>query len=610
VIRGTWGATAVAGAPPVDCGPPGVTRRRWGATAVAGAVAALVLLFVPARADAHAELVSTEPAASQQLPTAPDQVVLHFSESVSMTDDTIEVLDATGARVAVGQPEHPDGDGAAVAASLSDLDDGVYVVAWRVVSSDSHPVSGAFTFRVGDAGAISVDDQALIADVLGGSQDGDHTLGAAYGVVRFLAFGGLTVLVGSVVFLTWLWPAGADDRRARRVVAGAWSVSVVATVLSIPLQGAYAAGGTLGDVLSTHVVADELGARTGRSWVVRLILLALAAYVVPRLGRFGATAARVVAVAGGLALLATVTLTGHAVSGDLVPLAVVTDLVHLSGVSVWLGGLALLVAAVLWVPGGAGDDGADEVPDDRVAVADRFSQVAFGAVVAIVVSGVVQGWRQVGGYDALTETAYGRLLLVKVLLVAAMLVAAAFSRSWVRQRAGTRSAGVALSPGPGAVAASPGGGGPPPIRDLRWSVAAEVGLAVLVLAVTAMLVNAVPGETASSGGGGGPFDTQVTEDDIVLTLDLDSTSVGSTGVHLYLNTPNGFPVTAEEVTASLTLPEQDLGPIAVPLVDFGQGHWSAESAELPLPGNWELELLVRTSEIDQTRFAVTIPVSS
>jgi copper transport protein len=106
-------------------------------TAVAGAVAALGLLLVPGRADAHAELVSTEPAASQQLTTAPDQVVLHFTESVDMTDDTIGVLDATGTRVQVGEPEHPGGDGAAVAASLPDLDDGAYVVAWRVVSSDS-----------------------------------------------------------------------------------------------------------------------------------------------------------------------------------------------------------------------------------------------------------------------------------------------------------------------------------------------------------------------------------------------------------------------------------------------------------------------------------------
>ena len=106
-----------------------------------------------------------------------------------------------------------------------------------------------------------------------------------------------------------------------------------------------------------------------------------------------------------------------------------------------------------------------------------------------------------------------------------------------------------------------------------------------------------------------PFDTQVTEEDIVLTLDVDSTSVGSTGVHLYLNTPSGEPVIAEEVTASLSLPSQDLGPLDVALVDYGQGHWSADAADFPLAGDWELELLVRTSDIDQTRFLVQIPVN-
>jgi copper transport protein len=588
-----------------------VTRRRLRA-ALAVPVAALALVLVAGRADAHAELVSTEPAASEQLATPPDEVVLHFTESVDITDDTLEVLDATGERLDVGEPEHPGGDKTSVAAPLPDLDDGAYVVAWRVVSSDSHPISGAFTFEVGAGGTIAVDDQALIDDVLGGSQDADHTLGAVYGAVRFLAFGGLTVLVGSVVFLAWLWPAGAADRRARRVVGGAWAASVVATVLSIPLQGAYAVGGSLGDAFSGDVIADELGTRTGRSWVVRLLLLAAAAVVLPRLARLGATTRRAVSVVGGVALLATVTLTGHAVSGDLVPLAVLADLVHLAGVSVWLGGLVVLVAALLWPPPGAsaveGED-ADEL-GDRIAVVDRFSQVAFGAVVAIVASGVLQAWRQLGGYDALTETTYGRLLLVKVALVAAMLVGAAFSRSWVRQRAGARSAHLALSPGPGAVAASErAGSGPSRLQLLRWSVAAEVAIAVLVLAVTAALVNAVPGETAAGRAGGGPYDTQVTEDDIVLTLDVDSTSVGSTGVHLYLNTPTGEPVEAEEVTATLTLPAQDLGPLDVALVDYGQGHWSADAADLPLAGDWDLELLVRTSDIDQTRFLVTFPVS-
>jgi copper transport protein len=316
----------------------------------------------------------------------------------------------------------------------------------------------------------------------------------------------------------------------------------------------------------------------------------------------------------------TVSLTGHAVSGDHVPLAFVADVVHLSGVSVWLGGLAVLVFAVLWPSRAGGDEGdadTDARPgtgtmDGREAVVGRFSQVAFGAVVAIVVSGTVQGWRQVGGYDALFETTYGRLLVLKVALFGGMLVAAAVSRSWVRQRASARSAALALSAGPGAAAASPDSGRAR-LSLLRQSVGAEVGLAVAVLAVTSLLVNAVPGESAEAGGGGdgggGPFTTQVTEDDIVLTLDVDPAEVGPVAVHIFLNEPDGAPVLPEEVRVDLTLPEEDLGPITVSLVDFGQGHYSAESAEIPFAGDWELELTVRTSDIDQTIFDVVVPVS-
>jgi copper transport protein len=642
-IRGADRNDSTDGADRARTGRPGRRRRvhdrRRGpvAAGVCGLVAVLTVLLLPARADAHAELLSTEPESSEQLATAPDEVVLHFSEAVDLSADTLEVLDATGRRLDIGDPGHPGGERTTVSASLPDLDDGAYVVAWRVVSSDSHPIGGAFTFRVGEAGAVSVDDQALIDDVLGGSRDGDAALGAAYGVVRFVAFAGLTVLVGSVLFLAWLWPAGAADRRARRIVGASWVTATVATVLCIPFQGAYVAGGTLGDLIDPDVIADELGTRTGRSWVVRLLLLAAAAVVLPRLssalagrraggadtgtvdpgtadaggadaahgGRapVGTAVARAVAVIGGIALLVTVSLTGHAVSGDLVPLAFVADVVHLSGVSVWFGGLVVLVLAVLWP--GRTDGGLDEAE----VVVGRFSQVAFGAVVAIVVSGTVQGWRQVGTYDALLDTTYGRLLVVKVVLFTGMLVAAAVSRSWVRQRAVARSASLALSPGPGAVAASPDSGRSR-LSVLRQSVGAEVGLAVVVLVVTALLVNAVPGETAqSSSGGGGPFTTQVTEDDIVLSLDVDPAAVGPVDLHLYINEPDGTPLQPEEVRAAFSLPERDLGPITVTLVDYGQGHYSADGAEIPLAGDWELEVVVRTSDIDQTTFDTVVPVS-
>jgi copper transport protein len=576
------------------------------AAAAAALVAALVLVLTPARADAHAELLSTEPATGEQLAIAPDQVVLHFSEAVNLGDDLVRVLDSAGDEVDTGDATHLDGESSSVALPLPPLDDGAYVVAWRVVSSDSHPVGGAFTFRVGEVAGPSsaADDEALIDDVLGGSAaGGDRALGVAFGIVRFAAFAGIAVLVGAVAFLAWLWPAGRDDRRARRIVAASWWVTLVATALCIPLQAAYTVGGTLADAVDPSVVADQLGEQTGRSWLARLVLLGVLAFVL-RARRPD----RWVVSALGLAILVTVSLTGHAVSGDLVPLAFAVDVVHLAAISVWLGGLTLLVGALLWRSPAPGDDGLDDVD----AVVGAFSSVAFACVVAIVATGAIQGWRQLGSLDALFDTDYGRLLIVKVLIFGGMLVAAAFSRAWIRQRADVRARALALSPGPGAVAASPESG-PGRLALLRRSVAAEVALAVGVLAVTAALVNAVPGEAASSDGGGaagGTFASEVHGDELMVAIEVEPAEVGTSDVTFTVTDHGLNPLTPEEVRASLTLPAQDLGPITLPVEPgAAPGEYVAPDTEIPFAGDWELEVVVRTSDIDQTVLQVTVPVT-
>jgi copper transport protein len=575
--------------------------RRLAAAAACALTATLALVLGPARADAHAELLSTEPAAGEHLATAPDQVVLHFSEAVNLGDDLVKVLDSSGDEVDAGDPVHLDGERSSVALPLPELDDGSYVVSWRVISSDGHPVGGAFTFRVGDASAAAPgEDQALIDDVLGGAGQGDTVLGVVYGIARFAAFAGIVVLVGAVAFVAWLWPAGGDDRRTRRVGAAAWWTALLATLTCIPLYASYVVGGTLGNALDFSLIGDELGHQNGRAWLARALLLVVLA-LVARSRR----ADRWVLSGLGAALLVTISLTGHAVSGDLVPLAFVTDLAHLGAVSVWLGGLVVLIGALLW----RGSSRAQPREIDEVGrVVGRFSQVAFGAVLVIVVSGAIQGWRQVGSYDALFETAYGRLLVFKVLLVAGMLVAASFSRTWVRNRAVTASRAMALSPGPGAVAASTNEG-PASLPVLRRSVAAEVALAVAVLAVTAMLVNAVPGSATGDSGPGGPFATQVHGETLMVQVAIDPVTVGQSDVKLTVTDHGLNPIEPEEVQASLTLPERDLGPITLALENTGPGVYVASDVEIPYPGNWELDMAVRTSDIDQTLLQTAVPVS-
>jgi copper transport protein len=582
-------------------------RRLAGAGVLVVAVATAGLALAPAPADAHAELVSTEPASGEQLDAAPERVVLRFTESVDVSDDAVEVLTADGDRIDIGDPGHPDGERSSVAVDLPGLDDGTYVVSWRVLSSDSHPVSGAFTFGVGDAAAALSDAaaQALVDDALAGAGS-DRLVGISYGIVRFAAFAGVVVLVGGAVFVAALWPAGVEAPRARRTLAGAWWVALGATVLSIPLQATYAVGGSLADAFEPSVLGDELGARTGRTWLVRLVLLAAVAVVGRRMARRateGHTQAFLPAtIVGGLALLATITVTGHAVAGDLVGLAVVTDLVHLSAVSVWLGGLALLLGAVLWPIGGVGDGRAE-------AIATRFSDVAFGAVLVIIASGVVQAWRQLGSWDALVDTSYGRLLMVKVGFFVLLVAAAAASRSWVRQRARAPTASLALSPGPGAVRASPSGRAP--LSVLRRSVAAEVALAVAVLAVAAALVNAVPGATAvddANAATGGLFNTTVHGSLTAIQVTVDPAAVGPTEVEINVSAHDGSSVDPEEVTSSLTLRERNIGPLDLTLQRIGPGQYVAQGAQIPFSGTWELEVVARTTDIDQDRVIVEVPV--
>ncbi|HEY8545104.1 MAG TPA: copper resistance protein CopC [Acidimicrobiales bacterium] len=646
-------------------------RRAWarGAAWLAAGVGvvALVVGGGASPAAAHAELLETQPAAGAQLDTAPEQVVLRYSETVDPSDDAIEVFDADGDRVETGDPHHPTGEPKLVAVDLPPLEDGAYVVTWKVVSEDSHPIRGAYTFRVGAGAAGDADAAAAEAlkDELVSAEGGDDTVGFLFGVVRFVAFVGLVLLVGGALFLAAVWPGGLGDPRARRLLAAGWAAAVAATLLSFGFQGAYSEGTGLGTVVDTGPIGDVLSTRPGRMWLLRLgllVLVAVAGAVATRRastaggqGRVGPVPGALAAVAAvGLGLFATVSFAGHAGAGDYVGLAIVTDLVHLGAVAFWLGGLALLFVAVLRaqpsppgatatpapvptstvgaagvatpeVAGAVGADGEGDPAGDRVtaAVVDRFSTLAFAAVVAIVVSGTVQGWRQLRSVDALVDSTYGRVLLVKVLLFAGMLAGAAVSRRWVQRR---RSAAAVVTARPGA---DGGDGAPPddaatesteatstptstsapataapPLRALRRSVGLEAGVAAGVLAVTALLVTTVPGKDDVAP----LFATELHGSTVMVQVEVEPAVAGVVDVRLATLSHGGEPVDPPAVEASLSLPERDLPPIPLALEPTGTGTYEAADADLPYPGTWQLSVDVRLSDFEQDVLTGQIPI--
>jgi copper transport protein len=545
--------------------------------AAVAAVAVVLLVLGAAPAQAHANLEATDPPASARLGTAPRSVTLTFSEPVDVGAGSIRVFDGNGRRAdGGGQPTHLNGRGNQVSLPLSPVRDGVYVVTWRVISADSHPVHGAFTFTVGNSASPGSTDSGALASSLVASQGGSRVVGVVYGIVRFAAFIGLVVLVGGGMFLLGLWPAGVAAPRARRLLLVGWLLAVVSTMLGLAVQGLYGAGLPLGDIVRWSVLRGVLSTRFGHAWLVRLAALLAAGPFLLRAVRQARARTRsqsrlLTSVLAALAIVVVVTpgFAGHAGADHPAALAVAVDALHLAAVCFWLGGMAMLLLVDL---AGVGN------------VIERYSRLAVVAVIVILATGVFAGWRQTRELDAVTATTYGRLLLVKLALFVAMLVFAGFSRSWVRRRRALQTA--------------------PATGALRRSVGAEALLGVTVLVATSLLVNTVPGRDALAK----PFSTELRAGPVLVDVTVDPAKAGPVDVHVYTLTPTGQVTEVAEMFVQLSLPARGVGPLDVPVQRAGPGHFAAYGFVVPLRGTWRLSVSARTSDIDQATATTTIRI--
>ncbi len=604
-----------------DWSDPAPGRRLGEMTRLRRSLLALGLVVVglgalPGVASAHAQLESSTPGQSAVLLVPPTQVVLHFGEPVEIDFGSLRVIGPGGRRVDAGATHHPGGDTHSVATALPQgLADGTYVVAWRVISADSHPVHGAYVFSVGTARGSGRADAlaAAIAD-----QPGDAVVGVAFWIVRAAAFAGLLVLVGLAVLVSWLWPAGGRTRRVGRVLWWSWGTLLVATVAGVLVQGVYASALPLTDAYRPSLVSAVLDTRFGRVEVLRLLLLAgmvpVLLWLRGRIGRGGAHRRWRTAACGavGLLLLATPGLAGHAATGAGPGFGLGLDVVHLAAASAWIGGLVLL--ATFLVP----RDPGDAWPPDPSDLTLRVSAVAFTAVVAVVATGVVQSIRQVGSLYALFHTPYGRTLVVKICLVVALIAVGAASRRLVHRRGptdgppvgGTGVARPAPPTGPGAtvlldpVAPVVEAAGFPR-RRLRRTVLAELAIALAVVGVTAALVNDVPARQAA----GQPFTYSFSTLGVQVNTIIDPSRAGTdNAVHVYVLSRLGSPKAIPELDLRASLPSASIGPLAIPLVVSGPGHYTAGRVVLPVAGDWVLTYTVRTDAIDEQVVRTVLPV--
>ena len=537
--------------------------------AVAGLLLLLVaLLLVPATpAAAHAVLVSSSPAASAVVPEAPAQVVITFSEGVRKVPGKVRVIAPDGSRADRGEPTF---QGAEVTIPVDpSAGRGTYLVSYRVISADSHPVSGAFTYSVGAPSEPPTDS--------GTDNRANPVTENAVKVAKYAGYTGLLLLVGPALVLAALWPRRLSRRGPARLAWTGLGLLAAATLAEVWLQVPYVNGGGLFDVTGSGL-GDVLGSAYGTTHLVRLGLLAAAAFLLRPLfaGPIGRTDGIILAVLGGAALF-TWPLAGHAAASPAPAVSVVVDAVHLGGMAVWLGGLVMLAVFLL--------RRADERELD--AILPIWSRWAALAVAALLLAGTVQGLIEVASIQALFDTTYGRLLLAKIVLFALVIGVAAYSRALVRRRV---------------AAGRPGA--------MRRAVVAELVITAVVLGVSATLVQTTPARTAAADVAGaeqGYFSTTLSSPIYSLEVQLDPAETGNNSMHLYAYTKDSRPQPVQEWKVTAALPSAGIEPITVPLLPLSDNHATGE-VNLPARGDWQLRITVRTTDIDQATVTATVPI--
>jgi copper transport protein len=520
-------------------------------------------------------LEETKPSNDSVVDVAPDEVVLRFNEPIESALGAVRIFDAAGNRVDTGELRRPDSRSVATTVP-SNLRNGTYTVAWRVVSADSHPVFGAFVFHIGAPGA----NPAGIADQVLAESAPSRVESATFTAVRFFAFGLLILTVGGVAALALVLRECEEKARRRllALVAIASAALALVSVAGIVLEGGVASGLGITGGLHGGVFGAVLDTRFGQVWLARAVVATLLAVVTLSLRRTQREWLLDAALVLCIPLVLSPAAAGHANTSGALSFAM--DVAHVQAAAVWVGGLAALLVALLWSGGGRWELATTAVP--------RFSKLAAFSVAVLLMAGVVNAYLQIRSWSGLWSTTYGRLVLAKTALLIPILALGLYNnrRAVPRLRAGK---------------ASDRDRG----RFLR-AASAEIALVVAVVAVTAVLVAEPPARAVNAPSG--PFAATTDLGDLELNLVVDPAVAGTNDVHFYLIRKSGQPADLAEVRLAASLPSHELGPLRFEARRVAPGHYIVTGAALPLAGDWQLNVNARRGEFESLAAALTVPI--
>jgi copper transport protein len=563
----------------------------WRRVAIATLLAGLWIVATGPAAGAHAALRGSDPAAGSSIRRAPGALTLRFSEAPDPGLSAVNVLDTSGREVSGdrGAPTPVPGAPLELRVPLGAIGSGTYTVTWRVLSRvDGHVSRGSFAFGVGVPAAVPPAAARAAQAVAGDAHSGPTPLAVA---ARWAFYWGLALLLGAAA--TGLAVFGRRLPGRPGPLLGAGLVLAAVGLVAMTAATAAEAAAPLGRVLASGT-GHWLQARGAA-----LLLASVAVVGVARAGAAGAEAAPAGAgraraggagwllalgAAAGGGLLVHAMASHAAAPSPLRWLNLLAQWAHLLAVGVWIGGLAWLLAGIRGQRGHMG------------ATVLRFSRLASWSLAVVVASGLLRAVQELGGWQRLLATSFGRALDVKLGLFVALLALGALNRFRVVP---------SLAAGNGR------------LTWLRRTVRGELWLAGGVLLAAAVLSELPPGAgTGTNAAGAVPtaagqpaVGLQASGSDYTTTVRITlRVTPGAAGPNRFLASvadyDTGAPLQARRVRLTCSLPARpDLSSAELDLERGADGQWHGQGAVLSISGRWSI-----TTRVEGASGGVTVPL--
>ncbi len=513
----------------------------------------LAVLATPNQAFAHAALIKADPTDGAVLAQTPTQFSLTFSEPVSPLVLTLVRPDGTP----VALTSFRLSDQTVEIDNPQKLGPGTHVLSWRVISADGHPVGGSVLFSVGAPSAAPAVGEAV-----------DMDLRSAIWTGKVLLYIGLFLGVGGAFALTWL---AQGVRSGQRFVIAAMLCGLVAAPLSLGFQGLDALGAPLARLAQPAVWRTGLGTSFG--WTVLISLAALGLGLLSLAGpRAGA---RPLALAGLAGVGAALAASGHASAAEPQWLTRPMVFLHGAGIAFWAGALLPLGLALNSQSAEAG------------AFLRRFSRTIMPVVAVLAVAGIVLAIIQVQTPAALVNTAYGRLLLIKLAMLVFVFTLATVNRWRLTALAEAGATEVR--------------------RRLSRSISVEMLIVLLIFGVAAGW-RFTPPPRALAIAAAQPTSTHIHTIKAMADIDITPGHAGQVAASIVIMDGDFGPLDAKEVTLVLSKPDSGIEPIKRPATKPGDGSWRVDNLVIPVPGRWTARLDILVSDFEMVKIEAPIDI--